>query len=304
MAVEARHPSFFPTNIDPNISPYNGGYGFPPLSGTTAESFVPMYNNHSAAIAGVTDSFLAKAAGKADSGLTYPNHFPISRKRLRETINPTVTTSQTQNANRCGSFTFLGEDVSLQIQQQQLEMDRLVAQHNDEVRREIEERRRRYSRRIIAEVGERVMKRLKAKDDEIEKIGKLNWALQEKVKSLTIEGQIWRDLAHTKEAAAQALRANLDQVLAAQMYKNVESQQLEVDGERSCCGSNYREEDGEECETNGGDRKCRHCGEAESSVLLLPCRHLCLCTVCGSSAHTCPVCKTPKNASLHVIMPS
>ncbi|KAJ1406810.1 hypothetical protein SESBI_24785 [Sesbania bispinosa] len=43
------------------------------------------------------------------------------------------------------------------------------------------------------------MNRLKAKK-EIEKIGKLNWALEERVKSLCMENQIWRELAQTNEA--------------------------------------------------------------------------------------------------------
>lgn len=307
MAVEARHLNFLKNGV---VDPYNGGYGLPPLSGTTTESFVPVYNHQSGgvAVAGVVDSIPAK---EADSGLSsYAHQLPVSRKRARESIHPMMR-CQVLNANRCGSFTFLGEDVSLQIQQQQLEVDRFIAQHNDEVRREMEERRKRYSRRIIAAVEQGVMKRLKAKDDEIEKIGKLNWALQEKVKSLSIEGQNWRDLAHFNEAAAHALRTNLDQVLAAAQLGQNEQFSVDVaaaaNDVRSCCGSNDREEEeeeDEECGTRGGERKCRHCGEGESSVLLLPCRHLCLCTVCGSSVHTCPVCKIPKNASVHVIISS
>ncbi|CAN1128222.1 Probable BOI-related E3 ubiquitin-protein ligase 3 [Linum perenne] len=53
-----------------------------------------------------------------------------------------------------------------------------------------------------------MMKRLKAKEEEIKKIGKLNWAMEEKVKSLCMENQIWRDLAQTNEATTNALRSN------------------------------------------------------------------------------------------------
>ncbi|GFP92320.1 peptidyl-prolyl cis-trans isomerase fkbp43 [Phtheirospermum japonicum] len=60
------------------------------------------------------------------------------------------------------------------FQQQQLEIDRFIAQHTEKVRLEVEERRKRYSRWIAEAVEDNVMKRLKAKEEEIEKMGKLN----------------------------------------------------------------------------------------------------------------------------------
>ena len=180
---------------------------------------------------------------------------------------------------------------------------------------------------------EGIANRLRAKEEEIEKIGKLNWALEERVKSLCVENQIWRNLAQTNEATANALRSNLEHVLAQvneeQQYHHhrggaaLDADGAALDDAESSCGSNYAagdedvmrtlgaceaerevvkdKVDDEDC-TSKNRRLCRHCGKVESRVLVLPCRHLCLCTVCSSSVHTCPVCNTPKNASVHVIM--
>ncbi|XP_019183530.1 PREDICTED: probable BOI-related E3 ubiquitin-protein ligase 3 isoform X2 [Ipomoea nil] len=354
MAVEARRLNILPAqlltretmnDIQGNGNLYAAsavGYGTAPLSGNPiAEPLFPMYC--SLAI----DSFPAKNAMKSDSGLTYG--LPPSRKRSREEANPLISYPAFQNtSNRCGSFSFLGEDISLQIQQQQLEVDRFIVQHMEKVRMEIEERRKRYARSIVAVVEEGIRKRLRAKDEEIENIGKLNWALEERVKSLCIENQIWRDLAQTNEATANALRSNLEQVLA--HVQDVEQRNGGVrvgqagaelmDDAQSCCSSNHAggcgveaetegcslaetgaevgmdrgnlQDDGDvcgrksqSCENNGSgsgssSRLCRNCGKAESCVLLLPCRHLCLCTACGSSLLTCPICKSTKNASLRV----
>ncbi|KAL6998966.1 RING-type E3 ubiquitin transferase [Sarracenia purpurea var. burkii] len=345
MAVEAQRLNLFPSHLtgnrgmmsatEGNMSAYNSppiGYGLPPMSVTTTETLLPMYNSV------IADSVPPKNSMKADSGLTYA--LPVSRKRSRESVNPLISlpNGQVQSGNnRCGgSFTFLGEDISLQIQQQQFEIDRFIVQHMEMVRLEVEERQKRYARRIVAAVEEGVVKKLRAKEEEMEKIGKLNWALEERVKSLYIENQIWRDLAHTNEATANALRSNLEQVLAQvndeQQHRGCtldDAAAATMDDAQSCCGSNYggiEEErrtlvacgDGEgkevvkdkcheDCTTSsrsGNDRLCRHCGKVESCVVILPCRHLCLCTVCGSSVHTCPVCNTAKSLSVHVIISS
>ncbi|GLT53142.1 hypothetical protein SLA2020_264330 [Shorea laevis] len=219
MAVEARRLNLFPSQlignreimmnpIEVNSNMYNSHMGYTvPLSGTTtAETLLPAHS--SVAI----DSIPPKGAMKSDSGLTY--NIPMPRKRSRDSINPFLSNPiNPQPHKNCGFFSFLGEDISYQIQQQQFDIDRLVSQHMEKVRMEIEEKRKRQARRIIEAIELGMMKRLKVKEEEIEKIGKLNWALEERIKCLCIENQIWRDLAQSNEATANALRTNLEQVL-------------------------------------------------------------------------------------------
>ncbi|KAG4957955.1 hypothetical protein AAZX31_15G240000 [Glycine max] len=336
MAVEARHLNLFPSQLITNrqvmdsgeanmMNMYNnstpiGGYSsFLPLSGAVTETALPSsVFNHS----------LANAV-KSESGVTYNNNnnnnnvsvSPMSRKRSRDNNN-----NYGYNNNNNDSFSFLGQDVSLQIQQQQLDIEHLIMQRMEKVRMEIDEKRKRQARRIIEAIEVGVMKKLKTKEEEIEKIGKLNWALEEKVKHLCMENQVWRNIAETNEATANALRCNLEQVLAQRGGMAAEEDVgggatvcggAEMDDAESCCGST--EEDGLEKETGGwrtlagcagvkdkegggNGRLCRNCRKEESCVLILPCRHLCLCTVCGSSLHICPICKSYKTASVHVNM--
>ncbi|KAL9432857.1 hypothetical protein AB3S75_027804 [Citrus x aurantiifolia] len=337
MAVEARHQySIFPPQllanreiilnpIEANSNIYNtqmggtGGYGRLPLSGTatTAEAFLPTVVYGSSIN---SDSFPHQKPliNKSDSSLTYNNY---------ENNNLPLTPSRKRSRESCSTptpFSFLGNDMSFQIQEQQFDIDRLISQHMEKVRMEVEERKKRQVRIIMDVIEEGVMKKLKAKEDEIEKIGKLNWALEERVKSLCIENQIWRDLAQSNEATANALRTNLEQVLASAAAQVKEGrapapaalglEEEVVDDAESCCGSSWEDngnkkinncdhKDGDNGSSHsGGSRLCRNCRKEESCVLLLPCRHLCLCTVCGSSLHTCPVCKSPKTVSVHVNM--
>lgn len=162
---------------------------------------------------------------------------------------------------------------------------------------------------------EAIKHRLRAKEEERDRIGKINHALEERVRSLSTENQIWRDLAQTNEATANDLRNSLEQVLAqvndsGAGLDNGNGDNDDDDAE-SCCGSSAGEETVrrrrvaiEAHDKAAKGRMCRNCGEEESCVLLLPCRHLCLCGVCGSSVHTCPICSSPKNASVHVNMSS
>ncbi|XP_010552400.1 PREDICTED: probable BOI-related E3 ubiquitin-protein ligase 3 [Tarenaya hassleriana] len=208
------------------------------------------------------------------------------RKRPREDsviVNP-PRSSYLQRQKPCSHpIMFLGHDMSLNVQQQQLDVDRLISHHMERMRMEMEEKRKRQGRRMTEAIENGLMRKLKVKDEEIEKMGKMNAFLEEKVRSLCIENQIWRELAESNEATANALRANLQEVLNA-----VERREGD---EQSSCGSGGGVEE---------KKACRCCGEGEASVLLLPCRHMCLCALCASSLTTCPICHSSKNATLHV----
>lgn len=310
MAVEAHHLPLFSQLIsnreitntyETNSNLYNTHMSFG-IHGI--ESIIPFSNS---TIADPIAMAAAMTANPSESGLTC--NLPAPRKRSREFTIQTLPISNGEK-NRdpvLHPFSFLGEDISFQIQQQQLEIDRFISQHTEKVRRELQERRKRHFQQLIMAVEVGMMKRLKSKEEEMDKMEKLNWALEEKVKSLCMENQIWRDLAQTSEATANALRCNLEQVL-----EKVRTDQgpcdVASDAESSCGSSSSPEGEGEIgdrrtlAEVAKDKRWCRSCGKAESRVLLLPCRHLCVCETCGPTVQTCPVCKCCKKGSLHVNM--
>ncbi|TKY68564.1 BOI-related E3 ubiquitin-protein ligase 3 [Spatholobus suberectus] len=341
MAVEARHLNLFPPQLIPNqdilTNPMDatimnmyatqmGNYSMQPLSGTTtaSETFRP-------AAPPLPYSSLSQKTDvlKSDnSTVTNNNVVSVSRKRSRGLIHDTNYHFHSYLHKNTDTFSFLGEDISLNIHHQQLDLATIISRHMEKVKVELEEKLKKQARRLIEAIEAGMMKSLKAKEEEILKIEKLNGALEEKVRSLCIENQIWRDLAQTNEATANALRTNLEQLLAqfgADGGGAAAAPAMEEDAE-SCCGSSdegwrtvatgaqdkegegtsgVKENNNDNDGRSGGvseRRLCRKCGKEESCVLILPCRHLCLCTVCGSSVHACPVCKSFKNASVHVSM--
>ena len=58
----------------------------------------------------------------------------------------------------------------------------------------------------------------------------------------------------------------------------------------------------DENRVHGEMRKCKICKVNEVCMLLLPCRHLCLCRDCERGMDACPACGTTKNASVQVYM--
>lgn len=165
------------------------------------------------------------------------------------------------------------------------------------MRMEIQERQKQQAKILATAIAEKAIHKLREKDEQIHKMSKFNSVLQERLKCLYMENQLWRDLAQTNEAQAQSLQFDLEQALAqAGNHQNA----AEEEDAQSCCGSSGDVAGGEEVANN---RMCKMCGERESCVLLLPCRHLCLCGVCGSGSHhvhACPLCNSTMTATLHV----
>lgn len=221
----------------------------------------------------------AATTAPAESGLTVSGSG--GRKRGRETLS------------------FLDEQISAHFQQQTLDLDLLLSRHRETLRSELAERRQRFTRQLAAAIEEGVRKRLKAKEEEMERLRKLNWALEERIRTLCVENQIWRELAQTNEAAANLLRANLEQLLAAQIRIKEEQRlagdEAADDAESCCCGGNDERESAKPIA-----RACRSCGVREPTVFLLPCRHLCFCSTCAPNSTRCPVCNTCKSGTVHV----
>ncbi|KAJ3697198.1 hypothetical protein LUZ61_000903 [Rhynchospora tenuis] len=185
-----------------------------------------------------------------------------------------------------------------------MEIDTLLRIQNERIRVGIEEATKRHCRGILASVGQQAERRLREMDAQLERERRKNAELEEKVRQVSAESQVWFDAARNSEAMATALRSTLDQaLLSVATVAAAEDPQLE--DAHSCCYEGGDEADvspDADVVASKRARQCKVCGEREGCVLLLPCRHLCLCKECEPMAATCPVCCSVKNAALEVFL--
>ncbi|CAN6486256.1 unnamed protein product [Victoria cruziana] len=220
-------------------------------------------------------------------------------------------------------------EILVKVQRQCQELDRFVALQTEKTRAELEEKRRSYWRQVVAAAEVGMQRILRGKDEEIESMNRRNSALEEKVRALLVEGQVWRSLAQANEATVAALRRDLELLLLSNADGNNNArlpsslEEGQGDNDVECCsyGDRANDKDGgatkSGCDGGGGggvgeeeEQKptrrrvmgCKVCGRREVSVLVLPCRHLCLCGECDGRSENCPLCSSPKTATVQVYM--
>ncbi|XP_054778054.1 BOI-related E3 ubiquitin-protein ligase 1-like [Prosopis cineraria] len=139
----------------------------------------------------------------------------------------------------------------------------------------------RQSKALISGIQEAMTKKLIEKDEKIQRMGKMNWVLQKRVKSLCVENQIWRELAQTDEATANSMRSNLEQVLA---HVGEDSHDGGRPAPRQTTPSQAAE-----APTRKDSAQCGWCGDNVGRK-----------DVCVSTVRNCPVCHSSMNANVHV----
>ncbi|XP_010249378.1 PREDICTED: probable BOI-related E3 ubiquitin-protein ligase 3 isoform X2 [Nelumbo nucifera] len=216
----------------------------------------------------------------------------------------------------------LHQDLTSQLYRHDVEIDALVRLQNEKLRSILEETAKRHWRSLVSVLEQQVCKRLREKETELDNANRKNAELEVKVRQMMVENQIWFNIARNNEVIVSTLRSGLEQIL---LQSNTDQHEVAKEGMGdsdeivgvvaddavSCCYevmveeervSVAAEKDIKENRELKSRTRCKVCREKEVSVLLLPCRHLCVCKVCESRLSICPVCNSIKNATLQIVM--
>ena len=157
----------------------------------------------------------------------------------------------------------------------------------------------------LASVEDKILRKIRDKEAEVETINKRNSELEDQIKQLAVEVGAWQQRAKYNESMINALKYNLEQVCAHQSKDFKEGcGDSEVDDTASCCngGAVNLQLMPKENRQPKDLTACRVCNSSEACMLLLPCRHLCLCKECESKLSFCPLCQSSKILGMEIYM--
>ncbi|XP_062183515.1 BOI-related E3 ubiquitin-protein ligase 1-like [Phragmites australis] len=186
--------------------------------------------------------------------------------------------------------------------QQGAEIDALVWAECERLRARLEHARKRQCQALVQAAAGAAARRLREKETELDAARRRAADLEERLRQAAAESEAWCGLARSNEAVAAGLRATLEYLLRGAGSCPAPAEGF---GESDPTSSPAAADDAQSCcfeakDAPGTKWACKACGECEAAVLLLPCRHLCLCKACEPRLDACPICLAAKNASIHI----
>ncbi|KAM1236550.1 hypothetical protein ACFX2F_037646 [Malus domestica] len=212
-----------------------------------------------------------------------------------------------QHHHSSALFSALTEDLATQIKHQRDELDQFLQAQGEQLRRTLAEKRQRHYRALLNAVEESIARRLREKEAEVQKATRRNSELEARAAQLRVEAQVWQAKARAQQATAASLQAQLQQAMISGGFAAAQDSRRGEEGVVCAAGVEGRAEDAEsayidqERVTVSGP-SCKACRKRVASVVLLPCRHLSLCTECDQVIQACPLCLTLRNSSVEVYL--
>ncbi|XP_062116252.1 BOI-related E3 ubiquitin-protein ligase 1-like isoform X2 [Humulus lupulus] len=198
----------------------------------------------------------------------------------------------------------VSDNLKVEIDQQKEEFDQFIKAQEEKIFKGVMEMRQRQTVSFLNAVEKGVTRKLHEKETEIENMNRKNKELMDRIKQITMEVQTWHYKAKYNESVINFLKSNLQQVIAqGAMHVKEGCGDSEVDDAASYTNMNHL--GALNVSGSGVPNKpinCRACKVREVSILLLPCRHLCMCKDCEALIDVCPVCNVVKTASVQVYM--
>ncbi|XP_016443981.1 BOI-related E3 ubiquitin-protein ligase 1-like [Nicotiana tabacum] len=203
-----------------------------------------------------------------------------------------------QSSQSSAFYSILTEDLATHIKQQRDEIDHFLQIQGEQLRRTLAEKRQRHYRALMGAAEESMARRLREKEAEMEKAARRNAELEARAAQLSAEAHAWQARARAQEVTAATLQAQLQHAMMSGGGCN-ERNDGNGGGEPEDAESAYIDPD-RVVESTGPS--CKACGKRVASVVLLPCRHLCVCTECDAVAQACPLCFSIRSSSVEVFL--
>ncbi|XP_050120005.1 probable BOI-related E3 ubiquitin-protein ligase 3 [Malus sylvestris] len=255
---------------------------------------------------------------EADRSASIPNPNAVSTGlRLSyddDERNSSVTSASGSMTAAPSMILSLGDNIRTELDRQKEEFDQYIKIQEEHLAKGVRDMKQRHMASFLAAIDKGVSKKMREKDLEIENMNRKNQELVDRIKQVAVEAQNWHYRAKYNESVVNALKSNLQQAISQGADQGKEGfGDSEVDdaasyidpnnyltipvGPAKSVPKNYLG-----LKEQTGSRACRTCKAKEVSMLLMPCRHLCLCKDCDGFVNVCPVCESMKTASFQVYL--
>ncbi|KAJ6358869.1 hypothetical protein OIU76_000571 [Salix suchowensis] len=236
-----------------------------------------------------------------------PNHVSIGLKLSCEEDehNSSITCTSESNAATLPALLSLGDDLKEEINLQKGDLDHYIRLQEENFIKGVREMGQRHTVSLLSSIEERINSKLNEKELEIQNINRKNKDLVERIKQVSMEVRCWQCRTKYNESVVNVLKSNLEQVMAEGARHGKEGYgDSEVGTATSYANQNHTCRVGGSADSFSLKKQitCRACKINEASVLLFPCRHLCLCKVCEGLIDVCPTCRIKKSSSVEVFL--
>ncbi|OMO80181.1 S-ribonuclease binding protein, SBP1, pollen [Corchorus olitorius] len=252
---------------------------------------------------------------EADRSASIPNPNAVSTGlRLSyddDERNSSVTSASGSMTQGQSMILSLGDNIRSELDRQKEEFDQYIKIQEEHLTKGIRDMKQRHMASFLSAIEKGVSKKLREKDMELESMNRKNKELVERIKQVAAEAQNWHYRAKYNESVVNVLKSNLQQAISQGAEQGKEGfGDSEVDDAASYIDPNnflsIPVGGSKSVSKNHQGMKeqmiCRACKAKEVSILLMPCRHLCLCKDCDVFIKVCPVCQVMKTGGVPVYL--
>ncbi|KAL2903331.1 putative BOI-related E3 ubiquitin-protein ligase 3 [Bienertia sinuspersici] len=249
---------------------------------------------------------------EVDRSASIPNHNPVSTGlRLSyddDEHNSSVTSASGSMTAAPSILMSLGDNIRSELERQNEEFDHYIKIQQEQLAKGVRDMKQRHMASFVNTIEDGISKKLREKETELENMNRKNRELMEKIKQVATDAHNWQYRAKYNESMVNILKNNLQNAISQGVDQGKEGfGDSEVDDATSYVDpTNYLTMAGGRGKSIAGPSlehlRCRACRVRDVSMLLMPCRHLCVCKECDGFISICPVCSTPKNASVEVYL--
>ncbi|CAN1191944.1 Probable BOI-related E3 ubiquitin-protein ligase 3, partial [Linum perenne] len=198
----------------------------------------------------------------------------------------------------------VGDDIHRELQRQDEEINRFLKVQGNRLRQNVLEKIQTHQVQTISLLEDKIVQKLHKKEAEMERINEKNLELEDRMEQISAEAGVWQQRARFNENLISALKSNLQQVYAQSRESKEGCGDSKVDDTASCCNGPWN--DFQKLPKEKKEMKelmtCKVCRVKKVCMLLLPCKHLCLCKDCESKLSFCPLCQSSKFLGMEVYM--